>query len=152
MYRLVAQFIPILLFFLAASYLKDAVLLSRTVLGKFIAILVIVFYTTIDPLLGILACLAIIFFYQTDYVENMLNMYDWKDESHATYWGMPIDIPLAVNEFRQENCVNGRLKYKNMDVTNDMAHHVFPEMQFNNHPCDPCSNTCDISIVESDIS
>jgi hypothetical protein len=147
---MIAQFIPILLFFVIASNLNGVVLISHTILGKLIAVIIIIFYTTIEPLLGILVCMAIILFYQTDYVENMLNMYEWNDESYPEYSGMFVDVPVSVNQFRQENCINGNLKYKNMDVTNDMAHHIFPEIKFNKHICDPCSNTCDISIIESD--
>jgi hypothetical protein len=149
MNQLFAQFIPIVLFFIIASNLNGAVLFTHTILGKFIVIAIIIYYTTIDTLLGLFVCLMIILFYQMDYVENMLNMYDWNDVQKPQFMGMSVDVPISVNEFRQENCVNGKLKYKNMNVTNEMAHHIFPEIKFNNHVCDPCSKTCDMSIIES---
>jgi hypothetical protein len=70
----VAQFIPILVLFLVISYFKSVAKFSNTVLGKLLAICIIVFYTFLDKLLGAVVCLIIIFYYQSDVVEGMLNM------------------------------------------------------------------------------
>jgi hypothetical protein len=74
MIKTVAQFIPIIIIFLLISYFKSIAKFSNTVLGKLLAICVIIFYTTLDKLLGALVCLLVIFYYQSDLVENMLNL------------------------------------------------------------------------------
>jgi hypothetical protein len=38
-----------------------------------------------------------------------------------------------------------------MEVKNDMAEHIFSELKFKNGTCNPCSKTCDFSIIESRI-
>ena len=55
----------------------------------------------------------------------------------------------AQDEFRREHCQKGVLKHKDMDVKNDMAQHVYPELKFQNDYCNACSPTCKFSIVES---
>jgi len=70
----IAQFIPILLLFILVSQFKELALLSNTILGKVVAICIIIFYTTFDKLLGAVICLLFILYYQSDVVENMLNM------------------------------------------------------------------------------
>jgi hypothetical protein len=70
----IAQFIPIILIFLLSSYSKSFVRFSSTILGKLLAVFIIIFYTFIDKLLGTFICLLILFYYQSDIVEHMLNM------------------------------------------------------------------------------
>ena len=74
MIHTIAQFIPILVLFLVISYFKSVAKFSNTVLGKLLAICIILFYTFLDKLLGALVCLIVIFYYQSDTVESMLNM------------------------------------------------------------------------------
>ena len=52
----------------------------------------------------------------------------------------------SEDEFRKQNCERGVLKYKNMKVKNEMADIVFPQMNFKGAVCNPCNNTCDISV------
>jgi len=85
MINTVAQFIPILVLFLVISYFKSIAKFSNTVLGKLLAICIIVFYTFLDKLLGALVCLIVIFYYQSDTVETMLNMdNDFNDINDLT--------------------------------------------------------------------
>lgn len=72
----IAQFIPIIITWLLLSYSKDFVQFSYSSLGKLIAIALILFYTYLDKYLGGVICLMIIIYYQSDYVENMLNTDD----------------------------------------------------------------------------
>ena len=70
----IAQFIPIIIIFLLFSSFRKVVQFSHTILGKLFAIGIIMFYTYLDVVLGVFSCALIIFFYQSDIVENMLNM------------------------------------------------------------------------------
>ena len=56
---------------------------------------------------------------------------------------------VLLNDFRQEYCDAGKLKYKGMDVNAEMTEHVFPEIQFKQEKCNPCSESCTFSIIES---
>jgi hypothetical protein len=58
---------------------------------------------------------------------------------------MSNDIP---REFREQNCDGEQLKYKDMDVKNEMIQHVFPEVEFEQEDCNVCKDTCEFSIIE----
>jgi len=209
MKKIISQFIPIVIIFLLLSYSSEIAIFSHSILGKIISILIIGYYTTIDKYIGLLVCILFIFYYQTDYVESMLNIndynWDWKVDHDLVgdylfiesfselkpgcNCGNPKPFQEAKKEdkledenlilkgyekfenyrelyednheqsheevkdtFRKENCSsNGVLKYKNMEVKNDMAEHIFSELKFKDHVCNPCSKTCDFSILESRI-
>jgi hypothetical protein len=69
----VAQFIPIILIVLLLSCSGEFVEFSHTRLGKIIGIALILFYTHLDKYIGLVVCLIVIVYYQSDFVENMLN-------------------------------------------------------------------------------
>ena len=80
----IAQFIPIILIFLLLSYSNKMAEYSHSILGKLIAVIIIIFYTVLDKMVGLLVCTLIIFYYQSDYIENMLNMVEGFDVDHST--------------------------------------------------------------------
>jgi len=184
MNKILSQFIPIIVLFLLLSYSKEFIEFSNTVLGKLFAVIIIVYYSILDKRIGLLVCSLVILYYQSDVVENMLNMDDImknftkneeKEEDDeiegmenmqcpkkaATTENMSIldkiyDTELiveksmkGVKEFRKENCDGKTLKYKNMEVNDEVAEHVFPEVKYNNDKCNPCADTCDISVMEN---
>jgi hypothetical protein len=54
---------------------------SYTILGKFVAILFLIYLTRIDVILGLCFCLFLIYYYQQEKYEGLLNMSDdnlWK--------------------------------------------------------------------------
>lgn len=67
---ILVQFIPIVMFTLFLLYPVKTVHYSRSLLGKILVAFIILFYTTVDPLYGILCCGVIILFYQTIYEFN----------------------------------------------------------------------------------
>ena len=72
----ISQFIPITIIVLLLSWSKEFVNISRTILGKILALSVVIFYTHLDKYLGLIICLFVIIYYQSDFVENMLNTDD----------------------------------------------------------------------------
>jgi len=76
----VAQFIPIIIIITLLSYSKEFVNMSYTILGKVLSIGLILFYTNLDKYVGLVLCLLIIVYYQSDYVENMLNTDDMMNQ------------------------------------------------------------------------
>jgi hypothetical protein len=53
--------------------------------------------------------------------------------------------------FKNQNCKKGELKFKNITVRNEIAPHIFPELKYENEPCNPCSDTCNFAIIEEKI-
>jgi hypothetical protein len=102
----IAQFIPIFILFLLVTYFKEIAKFSNTVLGKLLAICVIVFYTFLDKLLGAVVCLIVIFYYQSDVVETMLNMDN------------------ELNDFNEINDVNDVNDFNNDSGNLDIEQHM----------------------------
>jgi hypothetical protein len=69
--RIISQFLPMILIFLFVKYPRKFAELSNSILGKLFAVIVIIFYVSIDYVYGLFVCLLIIFYYQTDFVERM---------------------------------------------------------------------------------
>lgn len=184
----IAQFIPIIAIFLVASSSKPFVYYSNCVLGKLLALTIILFYTMLDKTLGAFVATLVILYYQSDFFENMLNkivpkenlvetvpfrlgsiepMDNMQSDNAATDYprddlsktassmtnayasGASKHTAILLNDFRQEFCESGKLKYKNMEINPEMIEHVFPEIEFKQDVCNPCSDTCTFSIVES---
>ena len=120
-----------------------------------------------DILYGALVCALVIFYYQTDYVEGlslvMHNNLDYCIGEGFEDFGLddpaqfdPTDsIPYIGYEqtpvqktFTKNNCDQGRLKHKSMNVKSEMAPHVFAELNYTGAHCNPCSPTCGFSIIE----
>ena len=171
----VAQFIPIVLVYLLLSRYMGCVRVSQSILGKIMVSLVILFYTSIDKVLGLFVCALIILFYQMDSVENMLNAEGFGseiDDEHTEInkiepsqnscgCGKETFSTIEKNddvgyinshsqdEFREQNCMNGLLKHKDMNVKPEMTEHVYPELKFKNDYCNACAPTCNFSVIES---
>lgn len=156
------QFIPIGLLFLFLSYRNEFVDFSQTPWGKIFAVCMILLYTHMDKVFGLFVCSLVILYYQSEWVENFLNMKnieEWEDElmkkkqpeeNKVDYLDIDhVQSSVVQNEFREKHCKNGTLKYKNMDVKTDMTSHVFPEVKFNADKCNVCSPNCNFSIIES---
>lgn len=62
---LIRNFLPVLIIFLYAIYTKAFIYIGNTYLGKCIAILLIILYSTVDIVYGVLVCLLVILFYQS---------------------------------------------------------------------------------------
>lgn len=86
--HVVMQFIPIVLILLFSLYSKSFIEISHSVLGKLFAVIVIIFYTKLNILYGVFACVITILFYQlteglTTNIEGMKNPKK-KNKSAAT--------------------------------------------------------------------
>jgi len=244
--ELCVDFIPIFIVYLFASYPRDFVLISGSTLGKFVALCIITFYTLVNPMYGLFVCLLIVVYYQTDFVEEILNIErgEWMEQQMmemsavinengkhreyasangrttiadletqtdsknkltdankltegfqandpALYSYIPVRSYRSLTEdvldrkdkkaelmtifrsipetkskeyeesqanvvrrtFRKDNCENGRLVHRGMDVHPEMSDHVFREIKFDNefHKCNPCDPTCSFSIIEEKI-
>ena len=66
------QLTPLLLVFLYLAHRDDFISISNTVLGKLIAIALIILYTTIDKYLGLFVCALIITYYYNGVLEGYI--------------------------------------------------------------------------------
>ena len=55
------------------SYSREFVEFSQTMLGKITGVAIVMFYTHLDKYIGLVLCLILIIYYQSDFVENRLN-------------------------------------------------------------------------------
>ena len=115
---MIFQFIPIILIFLFLRYTENTVALSHTVLGKLFAVSLILFYTKIDVVYGLIVCLLVICYYQSDYVEGMKSADD--DDAKDEPKPKPEPEPMTDGETKDET------KEKTKD-TNDTKPEGFTE-------------------------
>jgi len=250
---IIVKLLPIILVSILFLYKEDTIEFSHTILGRFVAVAIILFYISCNTLYGLLACLLIILYYQFDFVEshnnskiNMIHLEGFQEGANAGNVMAKFDekIDAKINEkigdirgeinnikndikgfrtdftdfktdvsnvkadinivktdistvktdvttnstdilklmnsapkkeksgftnyshlydelkkepdtknqiktyFKNQNCKNGHLKFKNITVKNEIAPHIFPELKYENAPCNPCSNTCKFAIIE----
>ena len=84
----IAQILPLFFFYLFFAYPDEMLQLSIKPLGRFIAILIIIFYTNLHMMYGLMICILVIFYYQMDFVEGMsdysLNLHMKTDHKQNT--------------------------------------------------------------------
>lgn len=105
--NLILNFLPMVLLYLIATYSPQVARISHTVLGKVVAIGLIVLYSFFDIVSGLLVCALIIFYYQTDYVESFANGQEEVNEEP--------DDGQSVNEIEEQKSENGRTEEEEED-------------------------------------
>ena len=146
----IAKLLPLFIFYLFFAFPDDFLYTSISPLGRFISILLIVFYSLVNTYTGILMCFIVIFYYNLNSVE--------KTSSFDTFMltGNNIFTPTVQEsfetdkkeEFRKKHCENGVLKHKGNKVHNENAEHIFSDLEFLDAPCNPCNNFCGFTINE----
>jgi len=93
--------------------------------------------------------------------ENNISYLDLEDKDLS---GFPVNKDVIIlndiqgiggdieEEFRKRNCDKGHLKNKGLKIKNEMAPHVFSELEYKNVTCNPCSKNCDISIIDNKLT
>jgi hypothetical protein len=179
--KLLLNFLPIIIIFLLVSYSDQMAQWSHTILGKFFAILLILFYTKIDVLSGLVVCALVILYYQTDFVEGFapkseiegfstpesdndvsndtnegnepeIDSFEILDDAYPDTPTEPVLYESKVDRFRQKHCSKGHLVHKGQHVSNEMAEHVFPEIEQKDfHKCNICDYSCDFKFIDRKI-
>ena len=146
----IAKILPLIIFYLFFAFPNDFLYVSISPLGRLLSILIILLYSSISTYHGIIVCILIILYYHLDFIEKT-SMFDSYmligDNYFETFLGNE-EVNKNVQEFRNENCKNNVLMYKNKPVKNENAEHIFPELEFLNDFCNPCDENCGISIRE----
>ena len=169
-FELTIQSIPIIF---ALSYLlfpTEFVGVSYSILGKLIAISLIVIYTFKHIVYGFLVSSIMMWYYQMELDQYWREGFDKSEylpqpsskrgsayfkptvESDLTSYDQayPDNLEPMAKEgeavFRKKYCRKGKLQHKEMDVKNEYAPHIYPEMEFSDKPCNPCDETCRIEV------
>jgi hypothetical protein len=172
-----SQFIPIILLFLIVSNPDIIIQFSNMSIGRFIAVAIILFYSSINKYLGLLSCMLIVLYYQLyafddtkEFFENLTfsSFAEEKEQPSKVLETSPVRYAdysnlyktecakfapqndansIVKKQFTDRFCEKDVLKYKDVAVRSEMVQHVFPEIQFNAGKCNPCSATCDFSII-----
>jgi hypothetical protein len=148
---MIADFVLIILITLFAFYPDRMIPFSHTSLGRLLAVTLIVYYTRVDIVLGVFVCILTVYYYQMENFEHMLNISEgflW-DMAFTPYKQEVYDrLNVELNKtFRETNCSKGVLMHKGIPVNIEMSEHVFPELQFEDSPCNPCDTICAFSIL-----
>ena len=168
------NFLPMLLLYLIAAYSPEVAVISHTILGKTIAVALILIYVYIDTISGLLACALVILYYQTDYVEafhsdnmplKVMNVLEKETEKETVENdsmelenAYPLDPQINAvydkesSDFRKKNCKKGSLIHKNEKVKPEMAEHVFPSLEMDDFKkCNVCDPACEFDMIDSRI-
>ena len=70
MKQIITKILPIIIIFFLIVHSRQTIEFSHSILGRLFAVSIIVFYIKCDILYGLLACLLVIFYYQSDFVEQ----------------------------------------------------------------------------------
>jgi hypothetical protein len=125
----IKDFIPIILIYLLICVPGKVVPISHTYLGRFIAVLIIVFYAKMDVVLGLFVCVAIIYYYQMEEYGYMLNMTDdelWKlTYEEGTYGSLPNPPFHSVNEkMKPMSTVSNSLLSRKLDTEDELMRKI----------------------------
>lgn len=139
MYSL-AKLIPFILFYLFFAFPDDFLMTSISPLGRFVAIVLILFYSCVHPILGIIMCSVIIGYYHMDSVANTCAFYDKAVLNEA--------FSSKEQAFQEEHCVHGSLTWKQQEVRKENTEHIFEDLTFTDGICNVCDPNCGFKIQE----
>ena len=144
----VAQFIPIIMIITLLSYSKEFVNLSNTILGKIFAICIVLFYTHLDKYMGLVLCLLVIVYYQSDFVENMLNTDDIMNKLFENFESAKNNNPKARDtEHTVEEIQCGNNKTSQLQENMSSLSDVYPTKE-NDESDDESNDGVDIEEKE----
>ena len=140
-----ANLIPVILIAMLILYEENMAYIAKTPLGKIIAILLIIYYTSVDMLYGLLICALIVLYYQYDTVVINGSVFGIENFSQMQ------QDSSDVKEFKEQNCKNGTLLKKGSPVNLEMLEHIHTDINFKYEKCNPCSDICEFSIIDEQI-
>lgn len=137
-----AKLIPFILFYLFFAFPDEFLMTSISPLGRFIAIALILFYSCVEPILGIIMCSVIIGYYHLDSVVNTCTFYN--NAMLSSHEG----FTSKEEEFQKEHCESGSLTWKKQKVRKENIEHIFEDITFTEGVCNVCDPNCGFKIQE----
>lgn len=150
------QLTPLLLVFLYLAHRDDFISISNTVLGKFIAIILIILYTTIDKYLGLFVCALIITYYYNGVLEGYVTLdkeqYPYKqskedDEEDEEDSIRGFNFPKWITSFAGLSDTVQR-NILEQDVKEGMCNKQHKDPFTKQRTCEKDGKTCPLSISE----
>jgi hypothetical protein len=71
----IVEWVTILAIFAFATYPSEMVYLSETSLGKLFFAMIVIYYTMVDPIYGIIACSFVVLYYQLDLYRSYVSLH-----------------------------------------------------------------------------
>jgi len=146
MQKTIAQLLPLIFFYTFLAFPDETFACSLQPLGRLMSALIILFYTALDVKYGVMVCILIIYYYQMEFLEKCCELDSCMLTGRLYTESFTVEDTSNVTNFREENCKDGQLRYKNKSVKNENAPHIFPGLEFLNKPCNPCDKKCGVSI------
>ena len=146
MNKSLAQLLPLIFFYTFLALPDETYACSLQPFGRFVSILVILFYTLLDVKYGIMVCILVIYYYQMEFLEKCCELDSCMLTGRLYTENFINQESTNITNFREEQCKDGQLQFKNKPVKNENAPHIFPNMSFTDKPCNPCDKKCGISI------
>lgn len=151
---IVSVILPFIFLFIFFVYPEKMSAYSSTILGKFISVILIIYYTLLHWTYGLFTCLLVIYYYQNySYQEGFEVDFDRYKLPEIISTDLnpssvaPVNDP-SKNKFKKANCdiKTDRLVHKDMPVPIEMTEHIFPEIKFLGDTCNPCLSSCQYTI------
>lgn len=148
------NFLPIAVILFFAFDPSKFIFLASTCLGRLFAVLSIIYYTHLNYLHGLLVCLVIILFYQTNHIRLLRELEGFASSYSMSDYDSLYEIEssdtdndaIAKEQFREKHCDGNQLLFKQHNVRSESAPCVFPEVKFTGKPCNICDRNCSVSI------
>lgn len=140
--RIIFQFLPMILIFLFLKSPKKFAQLSNGVLGKLLAVIIILFYVSIDKIYGVFVCVLIIFYYQSDFMEKMCEGYE--NGSHTLEPMIESMIDLSNIEIPKDGNILYGPDLEKSQETFENLEDAYPEMDDDKAPTEKEERFCKV--------
>lgn len=170
MYFIIYQYIIAFIIIITILYPSLIIQYSQYSLGKLFAVLLLIYFTSIDKMYGIAMLVYIIIFYSIyDYKKGFLTVEMFSVGSRPLLFQTPTkegfnendednkddknnkNIPKNKDSFKQKYCKHGKLQHKGVNVPNEMISHVFPYINFKNKgTCNICNEGCGFDLQKEE--
>ena len=148
---IIGEIALILMFYLLYWQPEFRYYFMETNMGQLLLLLFFITCYYLDKYLGVIFCFMIVFVHYTNKQEGF-HFYQTKElyTDSGSEEGESANFKKAEKNFRKKNCEDNTLKYKGNKVKNEMVEHVFPEINFEGAPCNPCDDNCKYDFIEQE--
>jgi hypothetical protein len=107
----IEQYLPIILLIIFLLFPTTFILQSNTILGKLISIFLIIIYTNVHFLYGIVVCLFVILYYQSDYIYSIIQSENFQPKEKESFQPTTKEymIPqrnMVLSSLNEEDTIN----------------------------------------------
>ena len=121
----VTQIVFLILCIFFVLFPTQFILQSNTILGKLIAISIIILFTSIHYLYGLFICLIVIFYYQSDYIHNIIQSENFQtiepmiEQRNPTMTSSSISEDIVTTSSKQFIDINDAYDTKKLPIQSE---------------------------------